>query len=85
MGHHATDEIRSQTEGKIHFEITVVICTLENPDEATPSPIIVQYNPNMKPPCGKIPNFKRKNKMTKIRKLLEKPIALFRKRQNADS
>ncbi|KAG2287633.1 hypothetical protein Bca52824_047237 [Brassica carinata] len=72
----ATDKIRRQTEGKIRFEITVAILTLENPDEATPPPSIAQYNPNMKPPCGKIPNFKRKNKMTKIRELLEKQIAL---------
>ncbi|KAF2608562.1 hypothetical protein F2Q68_00043214 [Brassica cretica] len=72
----ATDGIRSQTEGKIRFEITVAIRTLENPDEAYPPPSIAQYNPNMKPPCGKIPNFKRKNKITKIRELLEKPIAL---------
>ncbi|KAF2564207.1 hypothetical protein F2Q70_00015199 [Brassica cretica] len=28
----ATDEIKSQTEEKIRFEITVAIRTLENPD-----------------------------------------------------
>ncbi|XP_013594373.1 PREDICTED: uncharacterized protein LOC106302403 [Brassica oleracea var. oleracea] len=72
----ATDEIKSQTEEKIRFEITVAIRTLENPDEATLPPSITQYNPNIKSPCVKIPNFKRKNKMTKIRELLEKPTAL---------
>ncbi|KAF2604969.1 hypothetical protein F2Q70_00027815 [Brassica cretica] len=69
----ATDEIKSQTEGKIRFEITVAIRTLENPDEATLPPSITQYNTNIKSPCGKIPNFKRKNK---ILELLEKPTAL---------
>ncbi|KAF2567899.1 hypothetical protein F2Q70_00027814 [Brassica cretica] len=54
----ATDEIKSQTEGKIRFEITVAIHTLENPDEATIPPSITQYNTNIKSPCGKIPNFK---------------------------
>ncbi|KAF2559589.1 hypothetical protein F2Q68_00016812 [Brassica cretica] len=70
----ATNETKSQTEGKIRFEISVAIRTLENPDEATPPPRVTQYNPNTKPPCVKIYNFKRKNKMTKIRELLEKPI-----------
>ena len=72
----ATDEIKSQTEGKIRFEITVAIRTLENPDEATLPPSITQYNPNIKSHCVKIPNFKRNKKMTKIRELLEKPTAL---------
>ena len=67
----ATDEIKSQTEGNIRFEITVAIRTLENLDEANLPPNITQYNPNIKSPCGKIPNFKRKNKMTKIYELLE--------------
>ncbi|XP_013673626.1 uncharacterized protein LOC106377959 [Brassica napus] len=71
-----TDEIKSQTEWKICFEITVAICTLENPDEATLPPSITQYHPNIKSPCGKISNFKRMNKITEIRELLEKPIAL---------
>ncbi|KAF3608156.1 hypothetical protein DY000_02050093 [Brassica cretica] len=52
------------------------IRTLEKSDEATPPPSVTQYNPNTESPCGKIPNFKRKNKMTKIHKLLEKPNAL---------
>ncbi|KAF2593556.1 hypothetical protein F2Q70_00042441 [Brassica cretica] len=56
-------------EGKIRFEIMLAIRTLENPDEATPPPSITHYNPNMKSPCGKIPNFKQKNKMTKIREI----------------
>ncbi|KAG2249634.1 hypothetical protein Bca52824_089262 [Brassica carinata] len=34
-----TDEIKSQTEGKIRFEISVAIRTLENPDEVTPLPV----------------------------------------------
>ena len=72
----ATDEIKSQTVGKIRFKNTVAIRTLEKPDEATLPPSITQYNSNIKSPCGKIPNFKRKNKMTKIRELLEKPTAL---------
>ena len=68
-----TDEIKSQTEGKIRFEISVAIRTFENPDEVTPPPRVTPYNPNTKPPYVKISNFKRKNKMTKIRELLEKP------------
>ena len=72
----ATDKIKSQTKGKIRFEITVANRTLETPDEATLPPSIYQYNRNIKSPSGKIPNFKRKNKMTKIRELLEKPTAL---------
>ncbi|KAF2556341.1 hypothetical protein F2Q68_00017378 [Brassica cretica] len=71
-----TDEIKNQTEGKICIEVTVAIRTLEKSDEATPPPSVTQYNPNTESPCGKIPNFKRKNKMTKIHKLLEKPNAL---------
>ncbi|XP_048623911.1 uncharacterized protein LOC125592631 [Brassica napus] len=69
-----TDEIKSQTEGKIRFEISVAIRTLENPDEVTPPPCVTPYNQNTKPPSVKISNFKRKNKMTKTRELLEKPI-----------
>ena len=72
----ATDEIKSHTEGKIRFEITIAIHTLEKTDEATPPPSVTQYNPNTEFPRGKIPNFKRNNKMTKIRELLEKPITL---------
>ncbi|KAF3541570.1 hypothetical protein F2Q69_00023050 [Brassica cretica] len=81
-----TDEVKNQTEGKICIEVTVAIRTLEKSDEATPPPSVTQYNPNTESPYGKIPNFKRKNKMTKIRKLLEKPTALQiqKKRQNAD-
>ncbi|KAF3577130.1 hypothetical protein DY000_02031635 [Brassica cretica] len=45
-----TDEIKSQTEGKICFEISVAILTLENPDEVTPPPRVTPYNPNTKPP-----------------------------------
>ena len=71
-----TDEIKSQTEGNIFIEVMVAIRTLEKPDEATPPPSVTQYNPNTESPCGKIPNFKRKNKMTKIGKLLEKSTAL---------
>ncbi|KAG2276578.1 hypothetical protein Bca52824_059133 [Brassica carinata] len=70
----ATDEIKNQTEGKIRFEISVAIRTLKNPDEVTPPPCITPYSPNTKPPSVKVSNFKRKNKMTKIRELLEKPI-----------
>ncbi|KAL0789565.1 hypothetical protein Bca101_005811 [Brassica carinata] len=70
-----TDEIKSQTEGKIRFEIRIAIRTLEKTDEITPPPRVTQYNPNKEFPRGKISNFKRKNKMTKIRELLEKPIA----------
>ncbi|KAF3538488.1 hypothetical protein F2Q69_00023305 [Brassica cretica] len=47
----ATDEIKSQTEGNIRFEITVAIRTLENLDEANLPPNITQYNPNIKSPC----------------------------------
>ncbi|KAG2292929.1 hypothetical protein Bca52824_039598 [Brassica carinata] len=68
-----TDEIKSQTEGKIRFEISVAIHTLENPDEVTPPPHVTPYNPNIKPPYVNISNFKRKSKKTKIRELLEKP------------
>ncbi|KAF3504148.1 hypothetical protein F2Q69_00041375 [Brassica cretica] len=38
----ATNETKSQTEGKIRFEIVVAIRTLENPDEATPPPRVTQ-------------------------------------------
>ena len=68
-----TDEIKSQTKGKIRFEISVAVRTLENPDEVTPPPRVPSYNPNTKPPYIKISNFKRKNKMTKIHELLEEP------------
>ncbi|KAF3604931.1 hypothetical protein DY000_02049872 [Brassica cretica] len=82
----ATDKIKSQTEGKIRFEITIAIHTLENTDEATPPPSVTQYNPDIESPRGKIPNFKRKNKMTKIRELLEKTDRPTdsEKRQNTD-
>ncbi|KAF3554741.1 hypothetical protein F2Q69_00011008 [Brassica cretica] len=43
----------------------------------------MKYNPNTRPSSPKFPNFKRKNKMTKIFELLQKPIQ--KKRQNADS
>ena len=76
LNNNATDEIKSHTEGKIRFEITIAIRTLEKTDEATSPPSVTQYNPDTESPRGKIPNFKRKNKMTKIRELLEKPIAL---------
>ncbi|WZZ51363.1 uncharacterized protein LOC125585930 [Brassica napus] len=82
QNNNTTDEIKSQTEGKICFEISVAILTLENPDEVTPPPRVTPYNPNTKPPYVKISNFKRKNKMAKIRELLEKPTQ--KKRQNAD-
>ncbi|KAF3607026.1 hypothetical protein DY000_02047444 [Brassica cretica] len=71
----STDEIKSQTEGKIRFEITVAIRTLEKTDEITPPLSVTQYNPNTEFPHGKISNFKRKNKMTKIRELLESGTA----------
>ncbi|KAF2573040.1 hypothetical protein F2Q70_00004063 [Brassica cretica] len=38
----APDEIKSQTEGKIRFEITVAIRTLERTDEAAPPPSVTQ-------------------------------------------
>ncbi|KAF3589377.1 hypothetical protein F2Q69_00030656 [Brassica cretica] len=38
----ATNETKSQTEGKIRFEISVAIRTLENIDEATPPPCVTQ-------------------------------------------
>ena len=69
-----TDEIKSQTEGKFRFEISVAIRTLEKSDEDTPPPQVAKYNQNTRPPSAKLPNSKRKNKMTKIRELLEKPI-----------
>ncbi|KAG2278475.1 hypothetical protein Bca52824_061030 [Brassica carinata] len=70
-----TDEIKSQTEGKLRCEISVEIRTLENPDEVTPPPPrVTPYNPNTKPPYVKISNFKRKNKITKIRELFEKKL-----------
>ncbi|KAF3518754.1 hypothetical protein DY000_02058486 [Brassica cretica] len=81
-----TNGIKNQSEGKICIEVMVAIRTLEKSDEATPPPSVTQYNPNTESPCGKIPNFKRKNKMTKICKQLENPTALQiqKKRQNAD-
>ncbi|KAF3559616.1 hypothetical protein F2Q69_00011034 [Brassica cretica] len=45
----ATDKIKSHTEGKICFEITVAIRTLENPDEATLPPSITQKRQNADP------------------------------------
>ncbi|XP_013608405.1 PREDICTED: uncharacterized protein LOC106315203 [Brassica oleracea var. oleracea] len=69
-----TDEFKSQTEGKIRLEISVAIHKIEKPDEDTPPPQVTKYNPNKRPPSPKFLNFKQKNKMTKIRELLEKPI-----------
>uniref|UniRef100_M4DC13 Uncharacterized protein n=1 Tax=Brassica campestris TaxID=3711 RepID=M4DC13_BRACM len=40
----ATDEIKSQTEGKICFEITVAIRTLEKTDEDNTPPQVMKYN-----------------------------------------
>ena len=71
----ASNEIESKTERKICVKIRVAIHALENPNEATPPPSVPQYNPSMKFPFRKIPNFKRKHKMTKIFELLEKPMA----------
>ncbi|KAF3564975.1 hypothetical protein DY000_02014202 [Brassica cretica] len=49
---------QSQIEGKICFEITVAIRTLEKTDEATPPPSVNHYNPNTESPRGKIPSSK---------------------------
>ncbi|KAF2595263.1 hypothetical protein F2Q70_00042813 [Brassica cretica] len=62
QNNNATDKIKSQTEGKIRFEITIAIRTLEKTDEVTPPPSVNHYNPNTESPRGKISNFKRKNK-----------------------
>ena len=70
----ATDEIKSQTEGKIRFKIAVAIHTLEKTNEDTPPPQVMKYNQNTRPPSMRFSNFKRKNEMNKIRELLEKPI-----------
>ena len=55
-----TDEIKSQTEGKIHFEITISIRTLEKIDETTPPPSITKYNPDTEPPRRKNPHLQAK-------------------------
>ena len=70
----ATDEIKSQTEGKIRFKIAVAIHTLEKTNEDTPPPQVMKYNQNTRPPSMRFSNFKRKNEMNKICELLEKPI-----------
>ncbi|XP_013624103.1 uncharacterized protein LOC106384147 [Brassica napus] len=44
----ATDEIKNQTEGKICFEISLVIRALENPDEVTPPPLHHSIQPKNK-------------------------------------
>ncbi|KAF3524972.1 hypothetical protein F2Q69_00048142 [Brassica cretica] len=81
------NKIEGHTEGKICIDITVAIRRLENLNEAAPPPSITQYNPNAKSPFRRIPNFKRKHKMAKIRELLERPIApqIRKKRQHANS
>lgn len=55
-----TNEIKNQTEGKICAEVTVVIRTLEKPDETTPPPSVTQYNPNTESPCEKNPQLQAK-------------------------
>ncbi|XP_013751672.1 uncharacterized protein LOC106454036 [Brassica napus] len=57
----ATDEIKSQTEGKIRFEIAVAIRTLEKTDEDTPPSQVMKYNQNTRPPSMRFFNFKRKH------------------------
>ena len=53
----------------------IAVRTLENLNESTPPPSITRYNPNMGSPFWKTPNFKRKQKMARIRELLERPTA----------
>ncbi|XP_013669173.2 uncharacterized protein LOC106373560 [Brassica napus] len=72
---HTPNRIEEQTEERVCINITVAIRTLENLNEATPPPSITRYNPNAGSPFRKIPYFKRKQKMVRIRELLERPIA----------
>ncbi|KAF3503000.1 hypothetical protein F2Q69_00043530 [Brassica cretica] len=72
---HTPDRIEKHTKGKVCINITVAVRTLENLNEATHPPIITRYNTNAGSPFRKIPNFKRKQKMARIRELLERPIA----------
>ncbi|KAF2604454.1 hypothetical protein F2Q70_00026434 [Brassica cretica] len=72
---HTPNRIEGNTEGRVCIDITAAIRTLENLNEATPPPSITRYNPNAGSPFRKIPNFKRKQKMVRIRELLERPIA----------
>ena len=48
--------------------------TKSQTDEDTPPPQVTKYNQNTRPPSMRFFIFKRKNKMNKIRELLEKPI-----------
>ncbi|KAF3569551.1 hypothetical protein DY000_02016020 [Brassica cretica] len=43
LNNNATDEIKSHTEGKIRFEITIAIRTLEKTDAATSLPGVTQW------------------------------------------
>ena len=69
------NKVEGLTEGKVCIDITVTIRMLENLNKAPPPSSVAQYNPNAKSPFRKIPNFKRKHKMARIRELLERPIA----------
>ncbi|XP_013617616.1 PREDICTED: uncharacterized protein LOC106324141 [Brassica oleracea var. oleracea] len=71
---HTPNRIEGQTKGRVCIDITVAVRTLKHLNEATP-PSITRYNPNAGSPFRKIPNFKRKQKMARIRELLERPIA----------
>ncbi|KAG5375450.1 hypothetical protein IGI04_040046, partial [Brassica rapa subsp. trilocularis] len=66
----ATNKIKSQTERKIRFKIAVAIRTLVKTDEDAPPPQVMKYHQNARPPSVRFSNFKRKNKMNKIRGLL---------------
>ncbi|KAG2266377.1 hypothetical protein Bca52824_073456 [Brassica carinata] len=71
---HTPDKIERRTEGRVCIDITIAVRTLENLNEATPPPSITRYNPNSGSPFRKTPNLKRKQKMARIRELLERPI-----------
>ncbi|KAF3594345.1 hypothetical protein DY000_02022057 [Brassica cretica] len=71
---HTPDKIERRTKGRVCINITIAVRTLENLNEATPPPSITRYNPNAGSPFRKTPNLKRKQKMARIRELLERPI-----------
>ena len=82
----ATDEIKSQTEGKFCFEITIAIRTLEKIDEATPPPSFTQNNPGTESPREKNPKFQTKEQNDQNSRAIRKtdrPID-SEKRQNTD-
>ncbi|KAF3503001.1 hypothetical protein F2Q69_00043531 [Brassica cretica] len=83
---HTPGRIEKHTEGKVCIDITVAVRTIENLNEATHPPIITRYNTNAGSPFRKIPNFKRKQKMARIRELLERPFAprIQKKRQHVN-